>query len=249
MVDKSLIEKRFARAISTYDEAAEVQYRVAKRLMSYVMACMKPPYDPILEIGSGTGILTRMLIDRLQPKRLVANDLCDRFRECLKGLPVEFLAGDAELVSFPCRCRLIISSSTLQWFSSPDRFFEKSADTLSSGGLLAISSYAPGTMAEVSVLTGKGLSYLSLNDIKTIIGRRFEVLVAEQEDEQLHFDTPKAVLEHLKKTGVTAVGSGDVWTRERLMRFCRDYSEMFALPEGGVVLTYRPIYVVARKIN
>ena len=60
------------------------------------------------------------------------------------------------------------------------------------------------------------------------------------------YQHPLEVLRHLKYTGVTANASS-VWTRGKQERFCRDYQERFPSADGGVTLTYRPLYILVVK--
>lgn len=58
-------------------------------------------------------------------------------------------------------------------------------------------------MQEIHTLTGHGLEYFSLEELKALLSSRFEVLYAEEEIVSLPFGTPLEVLQHLRQTGVT----------------------------------------------
>ena len=101
-------------------------------------------------------------------------------------------------------------------------------------------------MREIHTLTGHGLEYLSLDNLKVLLSPRFEILYAEEEIVSLPFGTPLEVLRHLKQTGVTGTEKR-VWTRGRLQSFCDEYIRMCGNDDRSVSLTYHPIYVIARK--
>ena len=159
---------------------------------------------------------------------------------------VSFLPCDAETLNFPQGTDLITSCSTLQWFADTERFFARCHHFLSDGGILAFSTFGKKNMREIHTLTGHGLEYLSLDNLKVLLSPRFEILYAEEEIVSLPFGTPLEVLRHLKQTGVTGTEKR-VWTRGRLQSFCDEYIRMCGNDDRSVSLTYHPIYVIARK--
>ena len=159
---------------------------------------------------------------------------------------VSFLPCDAETLDFPQGTDLITSCSTLQWFADTERFFARCHRFLSDGGILAFSNFGKKNMREIHTLTGHGLEYLSLDNLKVLLSPRFEILYAEEEIVSLPFGTPLEVLRHLKQTGVTGTEKR-VWTRGRLQSFCDEYIRMCGNDDRSVSLTYHPIYVIARK--
>lgn len=159
---------------------------------------------------------------------------------------VSFLPCDAETLDFPQGTDLITSCSTLQWFADTERFFARCHHFLSDGGILAFSTFGKKNMREIHTLTGHGLEYLSLDNLKVLLSPRFEILYAEEEIVSLPFGTPLEVLRHLKQTGVTGTEKR-VWTRGRLQSFCDEYIRMYGNDDRSVSLTYHPIYVLARK--
>ena len=138
---------------------------------------------------------------------------------------VSFLPCDAETLDFPQGTDLITSCSTLQWFADTERFFARCHRFLSDGGILAFSTFGKKNMREIHALTGHGLEYLSLDNLKVLLSPRFEILYAEEEIVSLPFGTPLEVLRHLKQTGVTGTEKR-VWTRGRLQSFCDEYIRM-----------------------
>ncbi|TRY16574.1 malonyl-[acyl-carrier protein] O-methyltransferase BioC, partial [Geobacillus sp. LEMMJ02] len=59
MIDKQLMQKRFSERATTYDQFANVQKKMAHELIKRIV---HPP-KTILEIGCGTGYLTKLLHD------------------------------------------------------------------------------------------------------------------------------------------------------------------------------------------
>jgi SAM-dependent methyltransferase len=99
---------------------------------------------PVLEIGCGTGQLTRSLLGRglhvtaIEPgTRLTA-----RARIELEGAgPVEFMTARLEDARVPCSWyRAVFSASAIHW-ADPEVSWRKSASALVNGGILALFSY------------------------------------------------------------------------------------------------------------
>ena len=66
-MNKELIHNRFAKNLKSYDENAKIQKRMAERLMSFINN--KSPKN-ILEIGCGTGFLTKLIKENLDYEKL-----------------------------------------------------------------------------------------------------------------------------------------------------------------------------------
>lgn len=249
-MNKTLIAKRFSKAVGSYDREASVQYRIAGKMAALLDTYAEVAPNPsILEVGCGTGSYSRLLLDRFQPCRTVLNDICPEVRDCLKDIlndRITFLWGDAESYSFTGGQHLITSCSAIQWFSSPESFFDRCHRLLADNGYLAFSTFGKENMKEVSFVTGSSLPYRSKEELEQALKGKFELVYSEEEKIELSFDSPLKVLYHLKRTGVTAVG-GEAWTKGRLTSFCRTYQENFNDGESNVSLTYHPIYIIVKK--
>lgn len=181
-MDKALISRRFAKAVGTYLDKADVQRYVASR-----MAELTGRYIPsdiqerVLEIGCGTGMFTRMYLQQAVPEEMWLNDLCPEVEPYLAdvlGEKVHFMAKDAETLAFPEGQDLIVSCSAVQWFEDLPRFFSGCRKLLHEGGYLAFSTFGPHNTEEVATLTAAGLSYPSLEELKEMLTARYEVVYA-----------------------------------------------------------------------
>ena len=250
-IEAKQIHIRFTRALSSYDNHADAQHRISRKLASLLPHQANVRYKRMLEIGCGTGGFTGVLKQQCHIDEWILNDLCEDCQEKIEqlfpGSPPRFIAGDAETLSFPGKFDLIASASVFQWMKEPETFLHKLSGLLMQQGLLLFSTFVPGNLYEIKELTGKGLVYPTSD---TLVGwlstADFNLLHQEEDTIALTFKTPLDVLRHLKATGVTATGNG-CWTKGRQESFCRQYAEQFATTDGQVTLTYRPLYILATK--
>lgn len=249
-IEADHIRRRFTRALDSYDNQAEAQQRISRKLVSLLSRYTCPSFRRILEIGCGTGSLTRCLTNRCQIDEWVLNDLCEKcFDKVIRLFPDVsplFLPGDAETLSFPGKFDLVASASVFQWLRQPEIFLHTLASLLQPSGILLFSTFGPGNFYEIKKLTGKGLFYPHAEEWRRWLSRDFRILHQEEETLTLAFSTPREVLKHLRDTGVTATGR-DFWTRGRLEQFALQYQQLFLNQYNQVTLTYRPLYFLAVK--
>lgn len=246
------VRRRFARAAATYDAHAEAQRRICHHLVDMLPVDEPGRFRRVLEIGCGSGCLTRDLMARLEGGEWTLNDLCESWRPALEelaaGRSCRFLFGDAERLPFGGPYDLIASASVLQWMRDLPAFLGKTRRHLAPGGLLLFNTFAPGNLEEVRSLTGEGLDYPPVGQLAEWLTRHFTIDRMEEEVITLTFPDPLAVLRHLKYTGVT--GNASVaWTRGEQVRFCEAYRERYGRCDGQVTLTYHPVYILVGVLS
>lgn len=239
MQDKKLIIRRFERSYESYNKLAVVQQQIAQRLALMLRQYLVDPKNGV-EIGSGTGFLTRWLVEYYPKCHWVANDIVKSSENYLP-LKVKFIDGDGESLQFPDNQDLVVSASTVQWFGDLNIFVERTRQILNNRGFIAISTFGEQNFYEISKTTGKSLKYLNKRELERCF-EGFEILHYEQWEQKLLFKSPIEVLQHIKATGVNAI-SEVRWTNARLKQFCAEYIEHFEEP----TLTFNPIILIARK--
>ena len=246
-MDTALIRQRFSAASASYDAEAEAQQHIAARLWA-LAAPHVPSGADVLEIGAGTGLLTRLILEA-QPRSLTVNDLylSPQVQELAQQFSgrVQCRVGDAEHLEFGGPFDAVLSASTVQWFADIPAFFARCAGVLPKGGLLAFSSFLPGNLQEVAELTGVGLAYATAAELQSCLAPHFDLLAMEQGDVTLHFASPRHVLLHLRHTGVTGIRSV-VWGKNSYKDLVARYTARYGNAQG-VRLTYRPVYVLAKS--
>lgn len=250
-LNKDRIKQRFAGAADTYDAQAVIQHKVADKLLKLLEQNTRAPFATALEIGCCTGLLTRKLAQRFPNiKKLYVNDLVPEFRQIVESrisrdIDLNFIAGDIESVPLPVNIELVISSSTFHWLNDMPMLFKKLAAHMAPGSTLAFSMYGINNLLELRDITGIGLDYLSLKELKQMVAKDFSILSMEEELITFDFKEPLEVLYHLRETGVNSLDSSG-WNKSRLKNFCKKYRALFEGQEN-LKLTYHPMYCIAKK--
>ncbi|MDP8305997.1 MAG: malonyl-ACP O-methyltransferase BioC [Candidatus Chlorobium antarcticum] len=252
--DKMLVGERFRRALGTYPEGAMVQEVMARELVSMVSRhAGTEPLGRVLEIGAGSGLLTELLLEAFPVASFIANDLVRECQVPLQGIArrhrvgeFRFLGGDIEECGdLPHSQDLVVSNATLQWLNDLDGLFGRILRSLLPGKIFAFTSFTAGNMQEIAMLGGGELNYPAPEEIGKIAGRHFELLELKDTREQLTFPSPSEVLGHIRQTGVNGLAR-ERWSRSRYRDFMESYRREFSV-QGGVSLTYRPLYCVLRR--
>ena len=250
-LNKDRIRQRFCKAASTYDRQAVIQKRVADRLVTLLEQHHVLPTERILEIGSCTGILTERLAERYRGlTTMYVNDMVPDFESTISdrtchNVECTFLPGDIEAIEIPYDLDLVVSSSTFHWMEDFPTLVKKLSDHMVPESTLAFSMYSTSNLRELRQITGIGLQYYSLEELKQIVGEYYTLLACDEELAVYNFDTPLDILNHLRETGVNSL-DGTTWSQSRLNSFVTEYKNQFS-KQSKVRLTYHPAYIVAQK--
>ncbi|GAB4169343.1 MAG: malonyl-ACP O-methyltransferase BioC [Calditrichia bacterium] len=249
IINKERVKHRFLSGFKTYDEHAVVQKAMAIELISYLENTVPEKcFESVFEFGCGTGILTRLFMEKFETGRYIANDLVEECGHYMKEISpeIEFVAGDVESgIEFPSNNSLIISNATLQWIRDKTSFMERCILNLKREGIIAFSSFGPDNMIEIKTITGNGLNYENNELISRLAENQLEILYYKEERKVLTFPTVMDVLKHIKLTGTNG-NSTTFWTPTGLKKFAAAY-EQFLNSRGEYSLTYHPIICIGRK--
>ena len=255
---KQTIARHFANA-NDYDQHANIQQQVCHYLLASIAHAKQ---DSVLEIGAGTGQMTRLIAAQLQSQQWLINELCAEQADLLQLiLPnAEIAIGDAETIELLGNHSLIISANAVQWFDNPLSFVTQSARRLQAGGQLVFNTFTPNNFLQIKTLTGQGLHYPDVDEWQLALANAgFEDINLSVQSFDLPFTNPYAVLKHMKLTGVSTNQTQEqsnssqpfTWTKARLRQFELDYWQHFSSIDqqgnASVALTYEVLAVSAFK--
>lgn len=253
-VDKELVRTRYRRSLPRYDGAAAVQRAMARSLVAALRSLGRRDFPRVLEIGCGTGLLTAQIARRLLVREYFANDVNEecgpRLDKVLgpgRGGELRFLAGDVErLEQLPAGLDLVVSNAVFHWLEDPEALLGRLAHALTDGGCLAFSTFGPENLLEIGELTGLRLAYRSCDEIRQALAQDFRLRHVSERRVRLRLDSPRHVLEHLRRTGANGLAR-TAWTRGTLRAFEEQYRRRYSLPGGAVSLSYHPLLFVAER--
>jgi malonyl-CoA O-methyltransferase len=153
-IDKRLVALRFGLHSADYDVVTPVQRGMGEALLEAAadrLAGRSPAR--ILELGCGTGGLTRLIAERFPAATISAVELAAAMaaRVRSEGLAARVDVADAEehVRRDGGPYGLVISNAALQWFADPAGTVRRCLDLLEPGGVLALSTFADRTFVEL----------------------------------------------------------------------------------------------------
>lgn len=253
MISTELVGKRFHKSHQEYENHAHIQKKLVHDLLLLCQKNQLPKYyKSALEIGCGTGYLTKSFLQNYDIGNLYLNDLYEDIKNNPKGDCVtHYLIGDIQKIKPTSQCfDLVFSSSALQWIYPLNDVLSLVHRSLKNDGYLVFSSYLSDNLWQIKKLTHQGLDYYSFDELRRLLFLSgFELLSYEQQYDELLFDGVYDVLRHLKNTGVTANRDGFVWNKQTLKQFDDDYQALAITKnnKNHYPLTYHSVLVVAKR--
>jgi malonyl-CoA O-methyltransferase len=245
-----MIAKRFSAAAETYDRHARPQLALAQSVIS-VLPEMYP--EQILELGSGTGQLTRLLTERFPDVLIDAVDVAEKMvahsRATFQRFPqINWIVGDAQVYWGGDRYPLIASSSTLHWVSDLRKTCENIFQCLEPAGTFALGMMLQGTLKELHDLRREispektpAITLPTYEETKACLqDTGFHLERRKHSEEEIIYPDAKTFLKAIHEQGVTGgkVSAGNApLTRTELSQLVADYQENHT-SDGGVSATY-----------
>jgi malonyl-CoA O-methyltransferase len=261
-LDRPGVRAAFDRASARYEAAAVLQARVADELLNRLELFKFTP-GVVLDLGAGTGRMTRELKRRYRRALIVALDLAPgMLREARKHQQLfrrfERVCGDAMRLPFAdASVGVVVSSLMLQWCDPPDPAFAEIRRVLKPDGLVAFSTLGPDTLRELRTAWAEadGASntynhvnhFTDMHDVGDALVRAgLSEPVLDVDRLQLTYPDALALMRDLKAIGAHNVTAGRpraLMGRERLRRM-QDAYETFRR-DGRLPATYEVVYGVA----
>ena len=191
------IAARFGAHATTYEANADLQEAVARRLAALLPERAAPR---VLELGCGTGLLSRHLLARYPDGRFVLTDAAPAMiAECRRNLAafpaqrVSFEVMDAGEAGGHDNLDLVVTSMTLHWVVDPVASVQRLRTLLAPGGVLLFATLGPDSFAEWrTVLATEGLPS-GIPDLPALPGVVEEELLTPDNDSLSFLRRMKAV--------------------------------------------------------
>jgi len=207
------IAARFGARAASYEARAGLQQGVAQRLASLLPDLEAPR---VLELGCGTGLLSRYLVARYPDGNFTLTDVAPAMiRQCRRNLGelrtrVTYEVMDASAAGGHDRLDLIVTSMMLHWLREPVDSLQRLCRLLNPNGVLLFASLGPDSFAEWrTVLAAEGLPSGML-DLPAIPGVVAEEHLAPDNDSLSFLRRMKAVGGLTPREGYRPIPSGSL---------------------------------------
>ncbi len=252
-----LIAENFGSSVTAYHEQANVQKEVAERLI----ASLRPwrdilPPGPILEVGCGTGFVTKGIVDLYPKREKIITDLSDEMVSFCKDRfqsveNISFQQLDAEqMEADEPRYGMTVCGFAAQWFKDPALTLGKLMEATRPGGLLLASF--PGSESfpewkkcceELGIpFTGNDLPDTEEMVIKMSTGPvqldYYEDTVTETYPSALHF------FRHLKTIGVATHRSGRALRPAEMKMLINHWDKQ---NNGDITVSYHVVFLAVKR--
>lgn len=246
---------RFGRAATSYHASTPVQLWMAGRLLELLPSDLVRP--KILELGCGTGHLTRLLARRFPASALVATDLSEpMLREAAAIWPQDLVRPAWETLDArapyraPLQPDLVASNALIQWFPDLAAHFRSIRSLSKPGTEYVVSGFCRDHFPELeSILESvefgyePGPGHASDEAIEAAQREGWRALVVCEESKIESYPSAIDFLRHLKSSGANRPPpEGRPLTRSRLQRLVDRLTREAASPHG-ISITWKPWFL------
>lgn len=255
-LDKQAIAKSFSAAAQTYDANAVLQAEVGLRLLERLDYIKVQP-ETILDIGCGTGVLTRALQKRFPKARVCGVDLAygmAHYARQQRGWFARENYVNADMESLPFAAHsvdMIVSNLALQWLDNLDAACAEFQRVLRPGGVILFASFGPDTLYELRHAWATVDDHIHVNRFMdmhdvgdALVRAHLADPVMDCENIVLTYKDAAMLLRELKAIGAHNINAGrshHLTTPHELKKMLAAYAQ-FKLDDGMLPATYEVIY-------
>ena len=252
------IRQSFSSAAESYDRHNSIQATIARRLIEFLPE--EREFKSILEVGCGTGLYTKLLVERFPEARIysldISSEMVNRARQHVKEENVTWMTGDAREVLLDEKVTLVTGSASVHWAQPLDELFANLNRQLYNRGRLVINVMLQGTLEELHELRSRVAP--DKYEAPVLPGRQqvvnrleesgFEILREKRGEIVQNYESAEQFLISLNEQGVAPCSSGSSpqLNRGELEELQQLYAEEYATEEG-VEATYDLLEIEAVK--
>lgn len=208
MLNKEEIKKNFSRSAKDYDRHAGLQNGLADELFLKLATVHCQP-STVLDIGCGTGYLTRKIAAAFPAARVIGIDLAPGMiavaQEKNNPPNAGFELMDGECFAFAeNHFDLIVSNASLQWMNF-EEVLNCVAYALQLKGFFLFNTFGPQTLIELKAAGFRVNNFLSVDEIFRLVKNRFDKAELDEKVITQRYNNVKDLLLNLKGIGAQSV--------------------------------------------
>jgi malonyl-CoA O-methyltransferase len=266
-ISSNQVKRAFSSATDTYDEHAVLQREVADRLLAHIEFTKIDP-KRILDIGCGTGYLTRLLCQRFKKAGVTALDLSESMVKCTHAAHNKRMLWHGKrhhVVSDGCRLPfadasfdLVASSLAMQWVPDPRLMMQEMRRVLAPGGLILFSTFGRRTLSELrqslaEIANERAGLVLPFPDVTSLgdslMQLAVELPVTDSDIFTLTYPNTMALVRELKNIGASSAAiqnrPSGLYGRGLLKQLEENYSKKHRDEDGRIHATFEALYAQA----
>lgn len=252
MIEKQKVAESFDRAALTYDQWITIQKNIGDNLLERVKWLGIEP-EHILEVGTGTGRLTRALTKQYKDANVYAIDISNNMLTQAATLSKqEFICADAAQLPFADNSiNLLVSNLMLQWCQDINSVIQEFARVLKPDGALFFSSFGPDTLQELRSSWATVDNAIHVNSFidmhhygDSLLQAGFKNPVMDVDRLQWQYKEVKALMMELKNIGahnINSERSRGLMGKQKFQAMIAAY-EKYRSKDGLLPVTYEVIY-------
>ena len=254
-VPTNKIQRGFSTSAISYDANSGLHRQIADKLLS--QAVNIPVARAVLDVGCGTGYLTRRLKEIFPQSKVVGLDFSQRMLDLakLKNNDITWVLGDGHQLPFvDASFDLLISNLAYQWSPDLSMAFGEARRVIPPGGVMVCTLFGYNTCQELfrSLNEAKGGSLLfsrlpdalKVKEALTLAGFKDPLVKCEQI--KIEFKDMPELTAWLKSIGANNLPREGYIGRDLLDRAAAIYRERFAYL-NGVQATFEVIRIYVQK--
>ena len=238
--------QQFDKAAKTYNSFATIQVNSADKLLKGIVPCQP---ETILDIGCGTGLLTKKIADQYPTASIDAVDISlEMINELQKmGLPnVNAICSDFNKDLLSTKYDLVMSNAALHWMDI-HQSFECISSQLKPNGTSYVAIFGAKTSSELSHCLGRinrnhnliAKTFPTSDELERLGQHYFLNWTVKTEIVTLTFDSIIQLLRTQKNTGVNYKQQAEgLWTARSLQALEEEMMKRY----GQVQLSYEIHY-------
>lgn len=266
-INVNKVRRAFSCATNSYDEHAELQREIGRRLLAHLEFTKLAPQS-ILDIGCGTGFFTRLLADKYKKAHIYVTDLsesmvCHTKAQHAKRLPWQrkYHHTISDAVALPYKDAsfdLVTSNLTMQWVPDVSAMMREMRRVLKPGGLILFSTFGRRTLSELRQTlahinpehTSSVLPFPDVMSLGNSLGEcAVEDYVTDTDLFTLTYPNTMGLVRELKGIGASANAiqgrSGGLYGRALLRDIESYYGKHFQHEDGRIHATFEALYAQA----
>lgn len=252
MIDKQKVAESFDRAAITYDQWATIQKNIGDNLLERLQWLKLQP-EHILEVGTGTGRLSRALSQEYKTANVYAIDIStNMLTEAAKHSKQHFICADAaQLPIADNSIDLLVSNLMLQWCEDINSVIQEFARVLKPDGALLFSSFGPDTLKELRASWATVDDAVHVNSFidmhhygDSLLQAGLKNPVMDVDRLQWQYQEVKALMMELKNIGAHNINSDrqrGLMGKDKFQAMIAAY-EQYRLKDELLPVTYEVIY-------